>query len=146
MAEQIQKISLLISRLFAFLIDTILVVIISVYYFKIISVYPNEDFLRSSIAFVLLFQFYFFVFEFLFRATPGKFLFGLRINVSKKGTNYRINFFIYRIFNVFVRNFLRVLLFMPPLFILSEIFILIFYKGISFSEVITKIRVDFKSH
>lgn len=145
MDEQLRKISLLISRCFAFIIDLILLSILLIIYFNYIELNFKEDFFKIAYTIILIFQFYFFLFETLFSTTPGKFIFGLRIKFKNEASQVRIIRLLKRIFTLFVRNFVRVLLFVPPLFILNEIIILIFYKGISFGEVITDIRVDFRS-
>jgi len=146
MAEQIKKISLLVSRLMAFLIDFSFVLIVFVFLFnRLIQEYDNEVWMIPLI-FLLLFETYFFLFELLFSCTIGKLIFGLRVRATQgKQNQSKLKYLFTLVFNLFIRNFSRILIFIPPLFIWNEILILIFYKGKSFSEVISNLQVDFKN-
>lgn len=146
MEFKIRKVSLLVSRFFAFTVDLIIVSFLLIYYWTHYSFSSDENILPKAFLTLVFSQFYFFTFELLFNATPGKFLFGLRVKNSSIGQDTQSSLIkiFKRAFNLFVRNFTRVLVLIPPLFIWNELLILIFSKGISFGELLTNFRVDFK--
>lgn len=101
MAEQIKKISLLVSRLMAFLIDFSFVLIVFVFLFnRLIQEYDNEVWMIPLI-FLLLFETYFFLFELLFNFTIGKLIFGLRVRATQgKQNQSKLKYFLTRVFNL----------------------------------------------
>ncbi len=144
---QVKKLSVIVSRFFAFLIDSVLIAIIFFFFYtKVIQAYELK-FLVVALSIFLFFEFYFFLFELLFGWTIGKLIFGLRVKSIQSEKNISpTKYFLNRIFNLFIRNFSRILIFIPPLFLLNEILILFFFKGHSFSELITNLRVEFRNH
>lgn len=146
MEKRIRKISLLVSRLIAFLMDFVLILIVMAFLSsKLIQEYEDKIWIIPLI-FLLLFETYFFLLELLFNCTFGKLIFGLRVRATQIKQNQSKSHYLFtRVLNLFVRNCSRVLIFIPPLFIWNEILILIFYKGKSFSEMISKLQVDFKN-
>jgi len=146
MNDKIKTLSLLISRLLAFLMDLIILLVLFSF-LKIKGIEPiKENLLFVSLMVLLVFQSYFFLFELIFSQTPGKFVFGLMLKPKKVSDEERKSTLILRyIFDLFIRNFSRTIILFPPLFLLNEILILIFFKGKSFSEVISGLKVDFKN-
>lgn len=144
--DQIKKLSLVISRLFAFLVDFVLILMMFFFFYKNVLQEYESEFLVIALSFFLFFEIYFFLFELLFGWTIGKLIFGLRVkSIQSKKNISSLEFFLNRIFNLFVRNFSRIFVFIPPLFLLNEILILFFFKGQSFSELITNLRVEFRN-
>jgi len=146
MNDKIKTLSLLISRLLAFLMDLIILLILFSF-LRIKAIESIKDnLLFVSLMVLLVFQSYFFLFELIFGRTPGKFVFGLKLKPEKVSDEERKSTLILRyIFDLFIRNFSRTIILLPPLFLLNEILILIFFKGKSFSEVISGLKVDFKN-
>lgn len=146
MENQVQKISLLISRFFAFVTDSLIIISALILFPK--SYVENLELseLELIILLIIIFELYFFLFELILKATPGKLLFGLRVRyISNNVFSSSLRRFFEFSFRLFIRNFSRLLIFIPPLFLWNEFLILIFYDGKSFSEVITKLKVNFKS-
>ena len=109
MTEKIKSVELLLRRFLAFTFDTVLLYIV----FLKTQVYIHEISINIEwkIFFVIMsFQSYFLFTEILFRQTLGKFLLGLIVETKK-----------YSIINIILRNLTRVLIFLPPFFLLNEI-------------------------
>ncbi len=146
MNNTIKKISLLISRFFAIVLDIALITLVLTFYFEEFSITNQADFINSVLKVLLFYEVYFFVFEFLFKMTPGKFVFGLRTRLNLKNESFSKSvYFLTYLYENLIRTFSRILIFIPPLFIWNELLILIFFNGRSFSEIISKLRVEFKS-
>lgn len=146
MENQVQKISLLISRFFAFVTDSLIIISALILFPKSYAENLELSELELIILLIIIFELYFFLFELILKATPGKLLFGLRVRyISNNVFSSSLRRFFEFSFRLFIRNFSRLLIFIPPLFLWNEFLILIFYDGKSFSEVITKLKVNFKS-
>lgn len=146
MENQVRNFSLLFSRFFAYVIDSLIIILILIlfhqHFFKILVL--NEFWVVFTS--LIFYELYFFLFELILKATPGKLLFGLRVkSISKISFSSSLKGFIEFILHLFIRNFSRILIFIPPLFIWNEILVLMFYGGKSFSEVITNLKVEFKN-
>lgn len=146
MESQVRKFSLLFSRFFAYVIDSLIIILILIlshkHFFKILVL--NE--FSVVITSLIYYELYFFLFELILKATPGKLFFGLRVKgISKISFSSSLKGFIEFILQLFIRNFSRILIFIPPLFIWNEILVLMYYGGKSFSEVITNLKVEFKN-
>ncbi len=144
MLEDYQKVSLLLARGFAFAVDVLIfIAIIYLNSSRLLKV-AEDDLIKFVFIVVLLFEFYFLLFESILKFTPGKFLFGLRIkeryeNQYQKHLYGSLKF----LFEIFKRNLLRVVIFLPPLFIWNEILVLFFSKGNTISELLTSTKVKF---
>lgn len=120
------QIAIFIRRGFAFLIDCLLslILILVLMNFFNNSLYNLTGIDKSvliPICAVFLFQLYFFLFELIFKGkTPGKFLFNIHLVNSEGGRPNLIQ--------SFIRNFSRVLNFIPPFFILNEIMLFLILK------------------
>lgn len=142
--NKIQNLSLLISRGFAFSIDNLIafIVVLAIYH-RITSTVVSIPLLVFIC--VMIYEFYFLLFEIFFRRTPGKFLLGLKV-VFQSNELSNENYFS-RIFKSFyeilIRNLTRVLIFTPPLFFWNELLIIIFTKGRTIRELITSTSVEF---
>ncbi|MCX8057603.1 MAG: RDD family protein [Ignavibacteria bacterium] len=146
MENKIHRLSLILSRLFAFLIDVILLGVLFGLVFTFYPEFFDEITIEKIFLLLISFELYFFLFEILFNASVGKLLFGLKVyHTSEKNFSSKVRRVFDKIFNLFIRNFLRVVIIIPPLFVWNEILFLIFAKGRSISESITNIRVDFKN-
>lgn len=146
MESQVRKFSLLFSRFFAYVIDSLIIILILIlshkHFFKILVL--NE--FSVVITSLIYYELYFFLFELILKATPGKLFFGLRVKgISKISFSSSLKGFIEFILQLFIRNFSRILIFIPPLFLWNEILVLMYYGGKSFSEVITNLKVEFKN-
>lgn len=144
MFENYQRVSLLLARGFAFAVDVLIFSIIIYLNSLNLLKMAADDLIKFIFIIILLFEFYFLLFESILKFTPGKFLFGLRIKYklleqNQNHLNHKIKF----LFEIFKRNFLRVVIFLPPLFIWNEILFLVFSKGKTISEVLTSITVEF---
>jgi uncharacterized RDD family membrane protein YckC len=142
--NKIQNLSLLISRGFAFSIDNLIAfIIVLVIYHRITSTIVSIPLLVFIC--VMIYEFYFLLFEIFFRRTPGKFFLGLKV-VFQSNELSNENYFS-RIFKSFyeilIRNLTRVLIFTPPLFFWNELLIIIFTKGRTIRELITSTSVEF---
>lgn len=144
MYEDYQRLSLLLARGFAFAVD---VLIFSIFMYltstRLIKM-VDDDLIKFVFIVIVLFEFYFLLFESILKFTPGKFLFGLRVKYSsleqnQNNLNCRIKF----LFEIFKRNFLRIVIFLPPLFIWNEILVLVFSKGKTINELLTSAEVEF---
>lgn len=142
--ERLENLSLFISRLIAFAIDNIIVSITLFFiYLKIKSSF-NDDYLFIFFL-MLLYEFYFFIFEMIFSRTPGKFLMGLRIFILQSDKIYisSIKKFLINVFEILIRTLTRVFILIPPLFFWNELLIIIFNKGKTIRELITSTEVGF---
>lgn len=144
MYEDYQRLSLLLARGFAFAVD---VLIFSIFMYltstRLIKMVDN-DLIKFVFIVIVLFEFYFLLFESILKFTPGKFFFGLRVKYrsleqNQNNLNCRIKF----LFEIFKRNFLRIVIFLPPLFIWNEILVLVFSKGKTINELLTSVEVEF---
>lgn len=144
MFEDYQRISLLLARGFAFAVDVLIFTVIIYLNSSRLLMVAEDDLIKFVFIVILLFEFYFLLFESILKFTPGKFLFGLRIKYKSLEENqnnliHRIKF----LFEIFKRNFLRVVIFLPPLFIWNEILVFVFSKGNTISELLTSTKVKF---
>lgn len=142
--NKIQNLSLFISRGFAFAIDNLVALIF------VLGVYYKIKFAIDSVTLLificlLVYEFYFIVSEFLFHRTIGKRIMGLKV-VFKKNKNSNGNFFkkfFKNFYEILIRNFTRVFIFIPPLFFWNELLIIIFTKGKTIRDLITSTSIEF---
>lgn len=122
----VPHISLNLKRFFAFVIDiaifTILFVLI---YTQLIYNWldPFEDSIYpiTIILYVIFFQIYFFIAEYLTKGfTPGKYFLNIKI-VSNDGS-------VPGLIQFLIRSLTKVILFIPPLFVLNELYLFIAFK------------------
>jgi len=142
--NKIQNLNLLISRGFAFSIDNLIVfIIVFAIYHRITSTVVSIPLLVFIC--VMVYEFYFLLFEIFFRRTPGKFLLGLKVVFQSNelsNENYYSRIF-KSFYEILIRNLTRVLIFTPPLFFWNELLIIIFTKGRTIREQITSTSVEF---
>lgn len=119
-------IRLYLKRFFAFVIDIVVFTILFVLiYSQLIynRLDPFEDSIYpiTIILYVILFQFYFFTAEYLTKGlTPGKYFLNIKI-VSNDGSAPSV-------FQFLIRSLTKVVLFIPPLFVLNELYLFIAFK------------------
>ncbi len=145
MNQKIEKLSLIISRFFAFTFDLVIIAVLLFLLPTQLELNDEKGLLRTIITFQILIQFYFFFFELIFRRTPGKFLLGLIVENEENNSLSTSKRIVTRVHRYFLRNFSRIFILLPPLFIWNEILVLLITRGKSFSEVISGLRVKFKS-
>lgn len=119
-------ISLYLKRFFAFVID------ISIFSFLFVLIYsqliygwldPFEDSIYpiTIILYVILFQIYFFIVEYLAKGfTPGKYFLNIKI-ISINGSEPGF-------IQLLIRSLTKVVMFIPPLFVLNEVYLFIAFK------------------
>jgi hypothetical protein len=142
--NKLENLSLFISRLIAFAIDNLIAW--SILFFVYHSLQPNflENYFLVFIL-ILAYEFYFIFFEIICFRTPGKLLMGLKISIKKNDEMHfnTIKKFFSNLFEIFVRNLTRILIFIPPLFLWNELLIIIFNKGKTIRELITSTEIHF---
>lgn len=145
--EKIYKLSLLLSRTFAFVVDNLIILIILLLIFEHFQNLSQDNLVSLILLILLSYEIYFFLFEILFSTTPGKKLFGINLrladnyNDSSKADKFKK--LVLRFREILIRNLTRVLVFTPPLFLLNEFLFLFFLKGRTVRDVISNTEVDF---
>lgn len=136
----VPHISLYLKRFFAFVIDiaifTILFVLIySQLIYNWLDPFEDSIYPITIILYVILFQFYFFTAEYLTKGfTPGKYFLNIKI-VSNDGSAPSV-------FQFLIRSLTKVVLFIPPLFVLNELYLFIAFKK-KFSDHFSNTEISF---
>ncbi len=134
----IQHISLYLKRFFAFLVDLLLYsVIFTVVYIKLI--FPLLDPFEDSIypitllLYFFLFQFYCIIVEYFGRgASPGKNLLKIKVvSIDSAQLSFA---------QIILRNLSKVILFIPPLFLMNEVYLYIAFRK-KFSDFISNSEI-----
>lgn len=145
----IHNISLNLKRFFAFIVDLLLLsIIFTIIYLKFIydllDPFENSIYPITIILYILFLQFYCIIFEyFTWGTSPGKYLYKIRI-ASKESNKLSIT-------RILIRNLSKVILFVPPLFLMNEVYLFIALKkkfsdhisDSEITEVLRKLKVKF---